>query len=109
MAKMYEAINNRVDLMINEGLVNEVKTLHEMGVLDDFQCMQAIGYKEICSYLNGTTTLEEAIEEIKKNSRNYAKRQLTWFRHMDCEWVSVDFGIDKILNELCDYYAKYKK
>lgn len=106
---LYKNIDKRVDQMIEQGLVNEVTTLHEMGVSDDAQCMQAIGYKEICAYLNNETTLEKAIDDIKQNSRNYAKRQLTWFRHMDCEWVSVDNGIDNILNELTQFYKQYKK
>lgn len=105
----YKAIDNRVDQMIDQGLVNEVKTLHSMGVPDDAQCMRAIGYKEIIQYLNGESSLEHAVDKIKQNSRNYAKRQLTWFRHMDCEWVNVDNGVENTIKELCDFYSKYKK
>ncbi|MBQ7603033.1 MAG: tRNA dimethylallyltransferase [Clostridia bacterium] len=108
-AKMYQAINDRVDNMIKQGLVNEVKALHEMGVKDDAQCMRAIGYKEICRYLNNEISLEQAISDIKKNSRNYAKRQVTWFRHMDCEWVDVDTQKDKALKNLEEFYKEYKK
>lgn len=108
-AETYKAIDKRVDLMIEQGLVDEVKTLHEMGVGEDCQSMQAIGYKEICAYLNNQISLKDAIELIKKNSRNYAKRQLTWFRHMDCEWVSVDKGVSELVESLCKTYSRYKK
>ncbi len=108
-SKMYKHIDNRVDLMIDKGLVNEVKTLHELGVKDDAQSMQAIGYKEICKYLNNETTLQQAILDIKQNSRNYAKRQITWFKHMDCEWVDVDKQAQQELAELVQFYKKYKK
>lgn len=77
---LYEKINQRVDRMIDEGLVDEVKTLLDSGYGKDLISMQAIGYKEIIMYLEGTISLDRAIEMIKKGSRNYAKRQLTWFR-----------------------------
>lgn len=79
--KLYERINARVDIMIKEGLVDEVKKLKENGCNADMQSMKGIGYKEILYYLDGIMTCEEAIDLIKKNSRNYAKRQLTWFRN----------------------------
>ena len=108
-AKMYKTIDARVDDMIALGLVDEVKTLHEIGVSDDAQSMQAIGYKEICQYLNNEISLSQAIDNIKQNSRNYAKRQLTWFRHMECEWVDVDTQKEQTIKQLCDYYKAYKK
>jgi tRNA dimethylallyltransferase len=83
---LYERINMRVDLMMKQGLLNEVKALHERG-LRDCQSIQAIGYKELYDYLDGRASLEDAIENLKQNSRRYAKRQLTWFRNkMDVEW-----------------------
>ena len=95
VVKKYKRV---VDLMIDNGLVNEVKTLHELGVKDDAQCMQAIGYKEICKYLNNETTLEQAILDIKQNSRNYAKRQITWFKKIaNVKWLD---GLDKIQNNV---------
>ena len=106
--ELYKLIDDRVDEMIEKGLVNEVQTLHEMGVKDHFQCMQAIGYKEICAYLNNEIDLQGAINLIKKNSRNYAKRQITWFRHMDCERIEASQK-QKLLEELCKHYNKYKK
>ncbi len=77
---LYERINQRVDMMEKEGLFEEAKQLQEMGLTRDMQSMQGIGYKEAFDYLNGDITKEECIEEIKRASRRYAKRQLTWFR-----------------------------
>ena len=87
--KLYERINYRVDLMMEEGLIEEVKGLYQQG-LRHCQSIQAIGYKEIYEYLDGKVTLEEAIENLKQNSRRYAKRQLTWFRNkMDVKWFDM--------------------
>ncbi|HEY4553235.1 MAG TPA: tRNA (adenosine(37)-N6)-dimethylallyltransferase MiaA [Bacillaceae bacterium] len=86
---LYTRINKRVDLMLQEGLLEEVMSLHQRGIRD-VQSVKAIGYKEIYQYLDGLVTLEEAIEHLKKNSRNYAKRQLTWFRNkMDVRWFDM--------------------
>ena len=91
---LYERINRRVDLMMEQGLVEEVKTLYENGIRD-CQSVQAIGYKEIYAYLEGRITLEEAVEQLKQNSRRYAKRQLTWFRNkMDVSWFDMTNGSD---------------
>jgi tRNA dimethylallyltransferase len=87
--KLYERINYRVDLMIEEGLIEEVKGLYQRG-LRDCQSIQAIGYKEMYAYLEGRVPLEEAIENLKQNSRRYAKRQLTWFRNkMEVSWFDM--------------------
>lgn len=77
---LYERINKRVDIMMGKGLIEEVKKLESMGYTPDMQSMKGIGYKEVLFYLNGDISLDEAIYLIKKGSRNYAKRQLTWFR-----------------------------
>ena len=77
--ELYERINKRVDIMVDAGLVDEVRQLVEAGLSSDTTAMQAIGYKEIVDYINGNCTLEIAIEKIKQESRRYAKRQLTWF------------------------------
>ena len=81
--ELYARINERVDVLIEAGLVDEVRSLMAMGLTADDISMKGIGYKEIIDYLNGETTLEDAIEIIKKNTRHYAKRQLTWFRRYD--------------------------
>ncbi|MGC4375717.1 tRNA (adenosine(37)-N6)-dimethylallyltransferase MiaA [Fictibacillus sp. Mic-4] len=86
---LYERINKRVDEMIRLGLVDEAKRLYDRGV-QNCQSVQAIGYKEIYSYLKGEVTLETAIELLKRNSRRYAKRQFTWFKNqMDVKWFDM--------------------
>lgn len=83
---LYDRINRRVDMMINDGLVEEVRALMPLRHLNS---LQTVGYRELFDYFDGTATLEEAIELIKRNSRRYAKRQLTWFRRDEAtEWFS---------------------
>ncbi len=77
---LYERINRRVDIMINEGLLEEVRKIMDMGYTKELNSMKGIGYKEIMDYYNGECSLDEAIEAVKQGSRRYAKRQLTWFR-----------------------------
>ncbi|WP_010193435.1 tRNA (adenosine(37)-N6)-dimethylallyltransferase MiaA [Bacillus sp. m3-13] len=90
--RLYERINLRVDLMMKEGLLREVQTLHNNGIRD-CQSIQAIGYKELYAYLDGKVTLEQAVDDLKQNSRRYAKRQLTWFRNkMDVTWIDMTDG-----------------
>ncbi len=90
-ARLYERINLRVDLMLENGLLEEVKKLKDMGYTADMQSMKGIGYKELIYYLDGHFTLDEAVEQIKQGSRNYAKRQLTWFRKDPrVKWINVD-------------------
>ncbi|MEH7413959.1 tRNA (adenosine(37)-N6)-dimethylallyltransferase MiaA [Neobacillus drentensis] len=87
--KLYERINLRVDIMVENGLLDEVKFLYNQG-LHHCQSIQAIGYKEIYGYLDSRVTWEEAVEQLKQNSRRYAKRQLTWFRNkMDVQWFDM--------------------
>ncbi len=97
---LYERINKRVDIMIKRGLFQEVKDLLSSGVPKNAQSIQGIGYKEVVMALNGEITEDECIELIKKNSRNYAKRQLTWFRRSDYKWFDC---LDK------DLYEKVRK
>ena len=78
--ELYNRINERVDIMMAEGLLDEVKTLMEYGLDESYMSMKGIGYKELISYFKGQTTLDEAINSIKTNSRHYAKRQMTWLR-----------------------------
>lgn len=82
-AKLYEKINQRVDKMIELGLVDEVKNLLVEGLDKNSQSLKAIGYKEVIAYLDGEIDFDEMVDLIKKNSRHYAKRQLTWFRRDD--------------------------
>lgn len=89
--RLYEAIDRRVDNMIAEGLVDEVKKLVELGCRRDSTAMQGLGYKEIISYLIGEIPLEEAVYRIKRDTRHFAKRQLTWFRReRNVIWIEKD-------------------
>ncbi|MFC0296747.1 tRNA (adenosine(37)-N6)-dimethylallyltransferase MiaA [Geobacillus jurassicus] len=86
---LYRRINERVDEMIAAGLVEEARALYDRG-LRDCQAVQAIGYKELYDYFDGRVSLAEAIEQLKQNSRRYAKRQLTWFRNqMPVKWFDM--------------------
>ena len=95
-AKLYERIDKRVDAMIEAGLVNEVQKLKDMGCSREMVSMQGLGYKEILAYLDGEYTLEEAVYIIKRETRHFAKRQLTWFkRERDVIWLDKQtFGYD---------------
>lgn len=91
--RLYKRINKRVDLMIEQGLVDEVRSLMSEGLRNQ-PAAQAIGYKEIIAHVTGQCSKEEAIDQLKQNSRRYAKRQLTWFRNkMDINWF--DAGIEE--------------
>lgn len=96
-SRLYERIDTRVDEMFKSGLVDEVKWLLNNGCTPDMISMQGIGYKEVVSYLNGEMGLDETIELIKKNTRHFAKRQLTWFRReKEVEWIDLsEYGYDK--------------
>lgn len=110
--KLYERINMRVDIMLQNGLIEEVKKLKEMGYSDEMQSMKGIGYKEILYYLDNKISLDEAIYSIKKGSRNYAKRQLTWFRKdKRVIWIDKDeFNEDnEIVDNIVDIFASLKK
>ena len=88
---LYDRINQRVDIMVREGLFKEVENLLEMGLAEEDISMKGIGYKEIIGYFDGLYTEDEAIDLIKKNSRHLAKRQLTWFRrYEDMTWFDLD-------------------
>lgn len=105
---LYERIDKRVDIMVENGLIDEVKYLkEELGLTKDLVSMQGLGYKEILSYLNGEISLEEAIYILKRDTRHFAKRQLTWFkREKDVTWVDKDALVTEnsqlefIMNEL---------
>ncbi len=106
-ALLYERINDRIDQMMDEGLLEEVKGLWDKGVREG-QAVQAIGYKELFSYFRNEVTLEEAVEQLKQNSRRYAKRQLTWFRNkMNVHWfdLSEEESRSKKINEISDFIA----
>lgn len=95
--KLYRQIDRRVDLMIEAGLVDEVQALKDMGCTSSMVSMQGLGYKEILAYLDGVLSLDDAIYRIKRDTRHFAKRQITWFkREKDVIWVDkTDFDYDE--------------
>ena len=103
---LYERIDQRVDQMIRNGLVQEVQTLKERGCTKQMVSMQGLGYKEIFSYLEGDCSLEETVYIIKRDTRHFAKRQLTWFkRERDVIWVQKDelnYDDKKLLQSLLE-------
>lgn len=101
-AKLYQKINQRVDKMIDLGLIDEVKNLLDEGLDKNSQSLKAIGYKEVISYLDGEIDFDEMVDLIKKNSRHYAKRQLTWFRR-DKRIKWFDRESDAILSDIKNY------
>ena len=102
--ELYRRINLRVDLMMEQGLLDEVRGLWEQNIRDT-QAVKAIGYKELYDYFDGKVTLEEAVEQIKQNTRRYAKRQLTYFRNkMDIQWIGNDW--DEIVKFSKNFYNK---
>jgi len=103
--QLYRRINERVEQMIANGLLDEVKALYDRG-LRDCQSIQAIGYKELYAYFAGAISLEEAIEQLKQNSRRYAKRQLTWFRNkLPVRWFDMTDSekFDETRDEILQY------
>lgn len=101
---LYRRVDSRVDLMMKEGLVDEVSSLLSKGLLKkNTTAAQAIGYKEIVEYLEGESTLDDAVEKLKLSTRRYAKRQLTWFRHNENAkrlYIDLEDGKMKSLDEL---------
>lgn len=105
-ARLYDRINRRVDIMINSGLIDEVKGLLEMGYNKNLVSMQGIGYKEIIMYLEEEISLDESIALIKQKSRNYAKRQLTWFRRDErIKWMNLDdySNLEQLSKDIIQY------
>lgn len=112
---LYKRIDRRVDEMMSQGLLCEVKSLYESGRLPkNCTAAQAIGYKELIAHLEGNISLNEATELIKLSSRRYAKRQLTWFRHTECETLMLDTedgrvkSFDEVYGELLKIFKNYK-
>ena len=100
-AELYRRIDLRVSIMLEQGLVDEIKTLLSSGIPEKCTAMQAIGYKEFVAALEGQCTIEEAADEVRKSSRHYAKRQLTWFRrNKNIHWLTRDTGesAEEIIN-----------
>ncbi|MDI9492977.1 MAG: tRNA (adenosine(37)-N6)-dimethylallyltransferase MiaA [Bacillota bacterium] len=106
---LYKRINERVNEMMKAGLLEEVKSLLNMGLAENNISMKAIGYKELIGYLRNEYDLSEAVRLIKKNSRNYAKRQMTWFRRYDSiQWFDItkDIDFEGSVQQIIDYIRK---
>ena len=87
---LYKRIDIRVDKMISDGFVDEVRTLKEKGLTSNYISMHGIGYRQLLNYLDGKYSFSESIDLIKKDTRHFAKRQLTWFKHeKDVIWIDV--------------------
>ena len=108
---LYERINRRVEIMIEQGLYNEVEGLLKNGISDSCQSMKGIGYKELLPAVRGEISLDEAADKIKKNTRHFAKRQLTWYRKMpyirwyDAQAEADEKLADKIYHDMAGYYG----
>src|SRR5690606_20605898 len=102
-ALLYKRIEARIDLMLQQGWVDEVRRLQALGYTDETVSMQALGYKQLLQYIEGKMTLDEAVTLIKRDTRRFAKRQLSWFRRMQAiHWfdLTVREKYDSILNEI---------
>ena len=102
---LYERINRRVDKMLEQGLLDEVRRLRDAGYTPPLNALNTVGYKEAFAYLDGAISYEEMTEQIKRNSRRYAKRQLTWFRQDErIEWTEINS--EKDLQNICREIAR---
>lgn len=103
---LYDRIDRRVHMMFEQGLLEEVKSLKNLGLNDSYQSMQGIGYKEVLVYLDGKTTYDAMVDDIQKGSRHYAKRQFTWFKRypfihwLDLDTLTVAQAVETILGSL---------
>lgn len=109
---LYDRINLRVDIMMEKGLEQEVRSLLDSGVPSDTQSMKGIGYKEMVRYIEGETSLEKAVSDIKKFSRHFAKRQITWYKKMPyIHWYDVDnvdgnILLEQVYKDVAGYFNK---
>ena len=101
--ELYQRINKRIDIMVRDGIIDEAKMIYDMKLDKNNTCMQAIGYKEFFDFFEENITLEQAIDNLKKATRHYAKRQITWFNNkLQCQklkqYNNVEFMVDEIIN-----------
>lgn len=105
--KLYERINSRVDAMLENGLLEETEKLIKLGIKNTVTAGQAIGYKEFYPYFDGMATLEECIEKVKRESRRYAKRQMTWFKkNPQIKWIDLDDISASTVYEIASEYVE---
>lgn len=103
-AKLYERVEKRIDIMIEQGLIDEIKSLVKRNYNKEHISMQGLGYKEIIDYLEGKFSLDEAIEILKRDTRHFAKRQLTWFRRdARIHWIDMQKNLSDVKKEILNY------
>src|SRR5574344_50234 len=99
--ELYENIEKRIDIMVENGLLDEARKVYDLKLNKDNTCMQAIGYKEFFDYFDGNMTLDEAISNLKKSTRHYAKRQMTWFNNkLNCHYLKSYFDVNLMIDEI---------
>jgi tRNA dimethylallyltransferase len=105
--ELYERIDRRVERMMGDGLVDEVQTLLERGFSPQLKALRSIGYRHICAYLSGEYSLAEGVRLIQRDTRRYAKRQMTWFRNdKEINWVEYSDNFASIYNNVIEFFAK---
>lgn len=105
--ELYERINRRVERMMAAGLVDEVRTLLEHGFSTQLKALRSIGYRQICAYLSGEYSLDEGVRLIQRDTRHYAKRQMTWFKNdNEINWVEYSDNFASIYNNVIEFFAK---
>jgi tRNA dimethylallyltransferase len=105
-AELYRRIDNRVDWMIQHGFIDEVQTLLAKGYASHLKPMRSLGYRQICACLAGEYSLDEAIRLIKRDTRHYAKRQMTWFKKdLEIKWFEYPANVDIIFHNAIEFYA----
>ncbi|NIP31582.1 MAG: tRNA (adenosine(37)-N6)-dimethylallyltransferase MiaA [Candidatus Dadabacteria bacterium] len=104
--KLRKRIDKRVDQMIEQGFVDEVRSIRERGYSAELKPMKSIGYKQINNYLDGNITLERAVEIIKRDTKRFAKRQMTWLRaDKEINWFDADVGNEEIVQNILEFYS----
>ena len=107
--QLYKRINQRVDKMLEEGLIDEVESILKKGYSPELNSLNSVGYKEAIHYLNGKISLEDCIDLIKQNTRNYAKRQIIWYRReKDIQWINMEIGNNSIVDRLLEHFDEIK-
>ena len=107
--KLYDDINKRVDIMVEQGLLKEVEYLYN-SLPEDCQSLKGIGYKELIPYFKGECSLEQSIELIKQHSRNYAKRQITFYKKMDVIWLDAELSVNQLISAIkTEYFKKFNE
>ena len=105
-----DLVSRRVDIMMEQGLENEIRKLAKFGLDENMISMKGIGYKELFAYMRGEYDLPEAVELIKKNSRHYAKRQLSWFRrYEDMKWYNISENAETAYLEMLSEIRNFLK